>query len=58
MKNQKIVVHSIEGTGKNKTQRVVINYRFVGNIELPEERAMEAIRLETRQGVAVEYLTA
>ena len=55
---EKIVVHSIEGTGKNKTQRIVIHYRFVGVVELPEDRAMEAIRLETRQGVAVEYLTA
>ena len=55
---EKIVVHSIEGTGKNKTHRIVIHYRFVGIIELPEERAMEAIKLETRQGVAVEYLTA
>ena len=55
---EKIVVHSIEETGKNKTQRIVIHYRFIGIIDLPEERAMEAIKLETRQGVAVEYLTA
>ena len=55
---EKIEVHSIEGTGKNKTQRIVIHYRFIGQIELPEDRATEAISLATRQGVAVKYLTA
>ncbi|MGN1444603.1 MAG: DUF4368 domain-containing protein [Acutalibacteraceae bacterium] len=55
---EKIEVHSIEGKGKNKTQRVVIHYRFVGVIEKPIDKDTERIILEARQGVAVEYLTA
>lgn len=53
---EKIEVHSIEGKGKNKTQRIVIHYRFIGVIENPIKE--ENIVLEARQGVAVEYLTA
>ncbi len=53
---EKIEVHSIEGKGKNKTQRIVIHYRFVGVIDNPVKE--ENIVLEARQGVAVEYLTA
>ncbi|MBQ4338515.1 MAG: DUF4368 domain-containing protein, partial [Clostridia bacterium] len=30
-----IDVYETQGKGKNKTQRVVIYYRFVGYIELP-----------------------
>ena len=53
---EKIEVHSIEGKGKNKTQKIIIHYRFVGVIENPIKE--ENIVLEARQGVAVEYLTA
>ena len=53
---EKIEVHSIEGKGKNKTQRIVIHYRFIGVIENPVKE--ENIILEARRGVAVEYLTA
>ena len=53
---EKIEVHSIEGKGKNKTQRIVIHYRFVGVIDNPVKE--ENIVLEARHGVAVEYLTA
>ncbi|MBQ3519910.1 MAG: DUF4368 domain-containing protein [Clostridia bacterium] len=53
---EKIEVHSIEGKGKNKTQKIIIHYRFVGVIENPVKE--ENIILEERQGVAVEYLTA
>ena len=53
---EKIEVHSIEGKGKNKTQRIVIHYRFIGVIENPIKE--DNIVLEARQGVAVEYLTA
>ncbi|MDD6021932.1 MAG: recombinase family protein [Oscillospiraceae bacterium] len=53
---EKIEVHSIEGKGKNKTQKIIIHYRFVGVIENPIKE--ENIILEARQGVAVEYLTA
>ncbi|MBQ7861700.1 MAG: recombinase family protein, partial [Clostridia bacterium] len=32
---EKIEVHSIEGKGKNKTQKIIIHYRFIGVIENP-----------------------
>ena len=51
-----IDVYETEGTGKNKTQRIVIHYRFVGNIEIPSDE--ENFKLDMRQGIAVEYLTA
>ena len=53
---EKIEVHSIEGKGKNRTQKIIIHYRFIGVIENPIKE--ENIVLEARQGVAVEYLTA
>ena len=53
-----IDVYETEGTGKNRTQRVVIYYRFVGYIEIPEvpRRRRENFKADTRQGVSVEYL--
>ena len=53
---EKIEVNSIEGKGKNKTQKIIIHYRFVGVFDNPVKE--ENIILEARQGVAVEYLTA
>lgn len=53
---EKIEVYSIEGKGKNRTQRIIIHYRFFGVIENSVKE--ENIILEARQGVAVEYLTA
>ena len=52
---EKIEVHSIEGKGKNKTQRVVIHYRFVGYIELPTKED-DFYKSDTRQGVQVSYI--
>ena len=54
-----IDIHEIEGTGKNRTQRIAIYYRFVGYIELPESafRFYDNYKADTRQGVAVEYLS-
>ena len=53
-----IDVYETEGSGKNRTQRVVIYYRFVGYIEIPEvpRRRRENFKADTRQGVSVEYL--
>ena len=54
-----IDVYETEGKGKNRTQRVVIHYRFVGYIDLGEANFKEALlqqenhKAETRQGVAV-----
>ena len=53
---EKIEVYSIEGKGKNRTQRIIIHYRFFGVIENPVKE--DNVVLEARQGVAVEYLTA
>ena len=49
-----IDVYESEGKGKNKTQRIVIYYRFVGYIELPDKNP---IVNNTRQGVAVNYIS-
>ena len=54
-----IDVHEVEGTGKDRTQHIVIYYRFVGYIELPDSafRFYDNYKADTRQGVAVEYLS-
>ena len=51
----RIEVHETEGTGKHRTQRITIYYKFVGYIDIPECRDFHIA--ETRQGVAVTYLT-
>lgn len=51
-----IDVFETEGTGKNRTQRIVIYYRFIGYIELPNTTKQTHIA-DTRKGVAVEYIT-
>ena len=62
-----IDVYETEGTGKNRTQRVKIFYRFVGYIDLTAEEFVDVIlgldgnlqsnyTADTRQGVRVEYL--
>ena len=52
----RIDVYETEGTGKNRTQRVVIHYRFVGYIELPDSIFKRSHQADTRQGVRVNYL--
>lgn len=54
-----IDVYETEGTGKNRFQRIVIYYRFVGYIELPENAINQPSRhrANTRQGVEVEYIS-
>lgn len=51
----KITVYETEGAGKNRSQRVMIHYKFVGYIEIPE--CGKNYRADTRKGVAVEYVT-
>lgn len=51
-----IDVFETEGTGKSRTQRIVIYYRFIGYIELPNTAKQTHIA-DTRKGVAVEYIT-
>ena len=50
-----IEVYEAEGKGKNKTQRVVIHYNFVGYLEIPESDA-PCFTADTRQGVAIGYI--
>ncbi len=50
-----IDVYETEGTGKNRTQRVVIYYRFVGYLELPYEYD-DFFSNDIRQGVAITYI--
>jgi len=52
-----IDVFETEGTGKNRTQRIVIYYRFVGYVEIPAAQRHPHYKADTRQGVAIEYLT-
>ena len=50
-----IDVYEAEGKGKNKTQRVVIRYNFVGYLEIPENDT-PCFTADTRQGVAIGYI--
>lgn len=52
----KIEVFAVQGTGKNRTQRIVIHYKFVGNFTLPKQNG-DNYKRDSRKGVAVEYLT-
>lgn len=52
-----IDVFETEGIGKNRTQRIVIYYRFVGYVEIPAAPRHPHYKADTLQGVAVEYLT-
>ena len=51
-----IDVYEAEGKGKNKTQRVVIHYNFVGYLEIPENDD-PCFTTDTRQGVAIGYIS-
>lgn len=51
-----IDIFETEGTGKNRTQRIVIYYRFIGYIELLDTIAQN-YTADTRKGVSVEYIT-
>ena len=50
-----IDVYETEGTGKNRTQRIMIHYKFVGVIDIPDNG--DNYTADTRKGVAVEYVT-
>ena len=52
----RIEVHETEGVGKTRVQRVVIYYRFVGYLEIPEE-SFTSFSEDIRQGVSVEYIS-
>ena len=52
-----IDVFETEGTGKNRIQRIVIYYRFIGYIAIPECYSRENYTADIRQDVSIEYLT-
>ena len=52
----RIEVHEMEGRGKDRVQRIVIYYRFVGYLDLPDWNGLGDITENTRKGVAVRYL--
>lgn len=52
-----IEIHETQGRGKNRIQRIVIYYKFVGYIELDDAVFQEVYQAQTREGVAVNYLT-
>jgi len=55
---EKIVVHHAQGSGKSKTQQLEIHYNFVGVLDVPQAAALpSSVTVDTRQGVAVEYIT-
>ena len=52
-----IEVYETQGAGKSRTQRITIYYRFVGYIDIAGAPSHPHYKADTRQGVAVEYLT-
>ena len=50
----KIEVYHIVGTGKARVQQIVIHYRFVGCVDIPDAPQVKHT-LDTRQGVCVTY---
>ena len=53
---ERIEVYNIEGSGKAKTQRILIYYRFIGILDIPQEFSGYNVVIEPREGVAIEYL--
>ena len=49
--------YEVEGRGKNRTQRMVIYYKFVGYLEIPSRLSAPNYKADLRQGVAVEYVS-
>ena len=45
-----------QGVGKNRTQHIVIYYKFVGYIVLPDDLIKEMYTQAMRQGVEVTYI--
>ena len=51
-----IDVYEMQGTGKNKTQRLVIYYRFVGYLDIDPTQCHPNYTAVIREGVAVEHV--
>lgn len=55
---EKIIIHETEGTGRNRTQRIEICYRFVGYLDIPEAPQSPIYQEHIRQGVEQAFYTA
>ena len=53
---EKIEVFNAEGKGKNRTQNLIIHYRFMGVLDIPKQYQGDNVVVDTRQGVSVEYI--
>ena len=52
-----IDVYETQGTGKNKTQRLVIYYKFVGYLDIDPTQCHPDYTADIREGVAIEYVS-
>ena len=52
-----IDVYETQGTGKNKTQRLVIYYKFVGYLDIDPTQCHPSYTADIREGVAIEYVS-
>ena len=52
-----IGVYETQETGKNKTQRLVIYYKFVGYLDIDPALCHPNYTADIREGVAVEYVS-
>lgn len=52
-----IDMYETQGTGKNKPQRLVIYYKFVGYLDIDPAPCHPNCTADIREGVAVEYVS-
>ena len=52
----RIDMHGVTDTVKNRKQMINIHYKFVGYLELPSLAGRRNYREETHKGVAIEYV--
>ena len=52
-----INVYETQGTGKNKTQRLVIYYKFGGYLDIDPTQCHPNYTADIREGVAIEYIS-
>ncbi len=52
-----IDVYETQRTGKNKTQRLVIYYKFVGYLDIGPTQCHPNYTADIREGVAIEYVS-
>ena len=53
---ERIDVYSGEGKGRRRRQCIIISYRYMGVIDIPQQFHGDNVTIDTREGVCVEYL--